>query len=426
LYNGDSSVLPHRSWEPETETDRTAVRDQLERILATPLFRNSKRYTGFLRFIVEEALAGRADLIKERTLGTDVFGRKPDYDTTEDHVVRTAASEVRRRIVQYYALADHDGEVRIELPSGSYAPRFYPARAGCNGLNQSADLNVPVKTLIRSRTSIYVGLVLLACAWILFALLRSRSGSASALDEFWRPVVDTGAPVIVSIGQGGDMSGVRPPPGVPERLMAVEANEPARDASAPPLSIAGLAWLRCERVNLADAITAWRVSSYLESKSRRPQLQGECGTDYSELRSGPAVLIGAINNAWTHRLMGQLRYTFDIDRTNFVMRIRDSENPTQTAWKVEGTLPSSQMTRDYAIVTRVLDPSTERMVVVVGGLTKYGTLAAGEFLTDGMHLAAFAKHAPKGWEHKDLQVVLATKVIGGHSGPPEPIASWYR
>jgi hypothetical protein len=155
-------------------------------------------------------------------------------------------------------------------------------------------------------------------------------------------------------------------------------------------------------------------------------LQGECGTDYSDLRSGPAVLIGAINNAWTRRLMGQLRYTFDIDRTNFVMRIRDGEDPSRKDWKVDGKLPKSEMTQDYAIVSRVLDPSTERIVVVAGGLTKYGTIAAGEFLTDGTHLAAFSQHAPKGWERQNMQVVLTTKVINGQSGPPEVIASCYR
>jgi hypothetical protein len=426
LSNGDSSGVPHRGWDPETEMERAAVRDQLERILATPLFRNSKRYTGFLRFIVEEALAGRADQIKERTLGTDVFGRKPDYDTAEDHVVRTAASEVRRRIIQYYAHSDHEREVRIELPAGSYAPRFNPSKTASNGANETVLLQAPSKGLPASRLWLFSGLALLLGALILFAVLRWNPGPVAALDEFWRPVLETADPVIVSIGQGGDMTGVRPPPGVPERLMSNEANESPRDPTAPPLSISGLAWLRCERVNLADAVTAWRICSYLQSKSRHPKFQGECGTDYSELRSGPVVLIGAINNAWTRRLMGRLRYTFDIDRTNFVMTIRDEQNPSQSVWKVDGNLPSSQMTEDYAIVTRVLDPSTERMVVVAGGLTKYGTLAAGEFLTDGKHLAAFAQHAPKGWEHKDLQIVIATKVIGGHSGPPEPIASWYR
>jgi len=93
---------------------------------------------------------------------------------------------------------------------------------------------------------------------------------------------------------------------------------------------------------------------------------------------------------------------------------------------VDGKLANSQMTEDYAIVSRVLDPSTERMVVVAGGLTKYGTIAAGEFLTDGKHLAAFSQQAPKGWEHKNLQVVLATRVINGQSGPPQVIASAYR
>jgi len=421
---GDSSGLPPSGWEPQTEVDHAAVREQLERVLATPLFRNSKRYTGFLRFVVSEALAGRADQIKERTLGTDVFGRSPDYDPAEDHVVRTTASEVRRRIAQYYADPGHEQELRISLPPGSYAPRFYLPNAVGNGAVPVPE--VRPRLLTDRRMWLAGGLTLLLIVSVLIAFLYRRPASNTALAQFWQPVLETPAPVIVSIGQGGDMTGVRPPPGVPERLMSTEANELARDPAAPPISISGLAWLRCERVNMADALTGWRICSYLQSRGRAAKLQGECGTDYSDLRSGPAVLIGAINNAWTHRLMGQLRYTFDIDRANFVMRIRDSQDPSRSDWKVDGKLANSQMTEDYAIVSRVLDPSTERMVVVAGGLTKYGTIAAGEFLTDGKHLAAFSQQAPKGWEHKNLQVVLATRVINGQSGPPQVIASAYR
>lgn len=71
---------------------------------------------------MERTLRGEGDLIKERTIGTDVFDREASYDTSTDHVVRSATAEVRRRLAQYYQ--DCDDEVTIELRPGSYVPRF--------------------------------------------------------------------------------------------------------------------------------------------------------------------------------------------------------------------------------------------------------------------------------------------------------------
>src|SRR5215475_11014974 len=87
---------------PLDEHKRRAVRAQLERILAHPGFRNSRRFPALLRYAVECTLDGRAEQLKERTLGIEVFGRNPDYDTNADHIVRTTASEVRKRISRYY------------------------------------------------------------------------------------------------------------------------------------------------------------------------------------------------------------------------------------------------------------------------------------------------------------------------------------
>src|SRR5215469_10262302 len=112
------------AWIPETEAGRTAIREQLERILASSLFKNSKRYPNLLRFVVERALAGHTEPLKERALGVDVFGREPDYDTNLDPVVRTSACEIRKRLAQYYHEHEDGAPVRIDLPHGSYVPEF--------------------------------------------------------------------------------------------------------------------------------------------------------------------------------------------------------------------------------------------------------------------------------------------------------------
>src|ERR1700685_4143920 len=104
--------------------DASAVRDQLKRLLAHPLFANSKRYPVFLAYTVEQALLGNAGELKERTIGVEAFGREPNYDVNLDPVVRTTAAEVRKRLIQYYYSPDHAGELIIELSVGSYVPLF--------------------------------------------------------------------------------------------------------------------------------------------------------------------------------------------------------------------------------------------------------------------------------------------------------------
>ena len=100
------------------------VRDHLEEILASSAFAGSKRSKDFLQLIVERALAGQFDSLRERVIGAEMFGRPIGYDTANDAVVRVKASEVRRKLAQFYSDSPKPAEVRIELPPGSYVPKF--------------------------------------------------------------------------------------------------------------------------------------------------------------------------------------------------------------------------------------------------------------------------------------------------------------
>ena len=100
------------------------IRAQLDLLVRDDVFRSSKRSVAFLKFVVEQTLNGSADQIKERTIGVEVFERDPHYDTNVDHIVRTAATELRKRLATYYVDERHRSELRIELVPGSYVPRF--------------------------------------------------------------------------------------------------------------------------------------------------------------------------------------------------------------------------------------------------------------------------------------------------------------
>jgi TolB-like protein/Flp pilus assembly protein TadD len=101
------------------------VRAHLTEIIASPAFAGSKRSQDFLRLIVEHALSGRFDNLRERMIGAEMFGRPVDYDTANDAVVRVKATEVRKKLAQFYQESASPPGLRIELPTGSYVPRYY-------------------------------------------------------------------------------------------------------------------------------------------------------------------------------------------------------------------------------------------------------------------------------------------------------------
>ena len=119
----------------EMELEPAAITsEEIEQLLARMLdshhFRHSARYPTLLRYLVEQTQQGKGAQLKERLLGIEVFHRTPDYDTNSDPVVRVTAAEVRKRIAQYYQEPEHSDEIRIEIPLGSYVPRFYRPLSG--------------------------------------------------------------------------------------------------------------------------------------------------------------------------------------------------------------------------------------------------------------------------------------------------------
>ena len=121
------SGKPARCMKRETRSTADApeaedVVGQLERILASGDFDASPRSRAFVRFIVEETLAGRQEGLTQAAIATRVFERREDFDPTVDPIVRIQAGRLRRSLERYYLLSGAADPVRIELPRGSYVP----------------------------------------------------------------------------------------------------------------------------------------------------------------------------------------------------------------------------------------------------------------------------------------------------------------
>jgi hypothetical protein len=117
-------ISAHHERASFTDTERAAILADLRSILESQPFRNSSRSKQFLSYVVQHKLEGREELLKERTIGMEIFQRQAGYATGDDAVVRVQAGEVRRRLERYYHNSPSASPVHIELPLGSYSPEF--------------------------------------------------------------------------------------------------------------------------------------------------------------------------------------------------------------------------------------------------------------------------------------------------------------
>jgi hypothetical protein len=424
LEVGTNDSIEHEAAEP-------MIRAQLEHLVQDEVFRSSKRSVAFLRYIVEQTLGGSGESIKERTIGVEVFGRKPSYDTNLDHVVRTAATELRKRLAIYYGDERHRCELRIFLSPGSYVPKFaLPTKTlhsvtEANPLQELTEASAPTApseaspqpstatpaSRLRTQVWRYVVFAVLAIAGGLSVYRWTHRPGAEQL--FWKPILDSPGAVLIAVGDVPD--------GPPVPSSAVGQEDSSVPVLRPDVS---------QSVPFADTVTIARVTGALESRGKRVVIRRENSRSFSDLREGPVVLIGAFNNEWSLRLTRHLRYSLALDAERHLIYIKDAKNPASRSWSWGTDQPPERVggasqgatRQDYALISRIRTSETGHPVVVVGGLYAYGTEAAGEFLTDPQLMQAVAKISKMDREQQNLQIVLRTTITDATPGPPELLA----
>jgi hypothetical protein len=390
------------------------VRSELQAIVCSQYFRSSKRYPTFLSYVVEKTLKGEARELKERTIGVDVFGRPPDYDTNSDPIVRNTACEVRRRISLYHAEASTDRHVDILLPPGSYHPeiRFVASASQLTEVssNTKAPVSIDEAPLKRlppsveresqrrgSRRVLWVAsvLLLLLGGGFWWGMLNFQKSPA---DRLWIGFLNPAETVLIV---------------VPQAPSLVTSHLDGKVLSN---------WIKDNPDIAAEDIFAiTRVVSSLVEHHIPYRLQIDSSTTLADIRDRPIILIGGPSNAWTTKLLTPLRFHFS---TTSPLHVEDSNNlaSQQWAYTVSSDDPRA-VVADYAIIARYRDPTTGGMVMVLAGVGRNGTEAAGELTESKTLLNDLNRQLPPGWKNRNLEVVLKTSVIDGKTGSPSIVAT---
>jgi hypothetical protein len=136
------------------------------------------------------------------------------------------------------------------------------------------------------------------------------------------------------------------------------------------------------------------------------------------------ILVGAYHNPWAMGLNAGMRYVFESENegSRESSWVRDRKAGGPPVWVVPKLWPHGRQDRDYAIISRTHVPVVGQIVVSFAGINGFGTQVAAEFLTTPHHLEEMARMAPAGWERKNCQIVLETKVVQNAPTPPQIVA----
>jgi hypothetical protein len=423
---------------------RPQIKDALEDILQSTPFRTSRQCQELFRYIVEHSLAGSDDSLRERVIGIEVFGRSPDYDTAEDPVVRIRAADIRKRLAQYYQAQEGEpGHWKIDIPTGSYRARFHPSdlappqipapsavvTPSVEGVFSTAEATSVSSARPSKRKLLWASALVAGCVAVTLAglLLTHTSYAVTPFGLFWAPVLENSRPVMICTGSNRVYR-------LSEEARArYRKDHPSAESSTPNLEVLipreELKSLTGEDffpvtdtyLTIGDASATAQISSLFTSRHHPYDLRFGSDLSFGDLREGSAVLIGAFNNSWTLNMTDGLRFVFD-QGDSAQMHVQDKFDASRAWWP---KLSDGNFVEDYAIVSRILESKTGRVLVIIAGLGHSGTRAAGDFVTSPQLIADLVKQAPKDWNRKNLQVVLHTKIVNNVPGSPTVVAAYY-
>jgi hypothetical protein len=369
-----------------------SIREHLEVILSSPAFASSRRCQEFFRYIVNEALEGRAEEIKERNIAVSVFGRDAGYNPAEHSLVRVKAVEVRKRLAKYYE-ANPASTVRIELATGTYVPVFV--------IDEPEPLPPPPTRREAGKLALATAVVAAVAAALVLAAFWPRP--ADPLEQLWAPVLASNRPVLIAL----------PSP----KIYQYDMDEPVNASRL--ITPAELRIMQDYYTGRGAAIGAARFAGLLGARKRPFELKLGQDVSFADLRRQPAILLGAFSSLWTMELTKSLPFRMIEEST--ANGIVDARDPNRR-WMRKRFRKSAEIDDDYAMAARVLDAGSGQVAMIAAGVSAPGTHAAAEFLTTPEYFRQFTEAAGPDWVNKSFQVVVYAQIHGATPGIPKLVA----
>ena len=435
------------------DADREEKLRQLEKILHSRHMQASEHLKAFLRFVVVEAIDHRGRPLKEYTIATEVFGRDSSYDPRTDSVVRVQAARLRSKLQQYYATDGKADKLVIDLPKGRYVPTFsyvgngseqdprqlaaQPAQAA--SLPAAAAFNHWLKFAIAGLAALTLVLALLAFHYRSEARRLKQSAAPlppspeemAAVSQLWGHFLRSPEPVLVS---SSNMLFHGHPDFGMKYLVPMLPSEQTDASPAPPLTMPELlsAYARKEDFKWSELIIedytgvgevmgVYSLGSMFMRANRPIQVQRSLLLNWDDVKTRNLIVLGSTGaNLFLRQLPLDQDFVIKNERAGLGIYNLKPQPGEQEVYLGERTGPSTrEMTVDYALVSFLKGLDTDHRLVVLAGLSTFGTQAAVEYVTRPQHikdLIARLNTSPDAGDPvlpRSFQIVLKVKMSDG-------------
>ncbi|HJQ22580.1 MAG TPA: hypothetical protein VKA60_01605 [Blastocatellia bacterium] len=429
---------------------REETLEQLDRLLHSRILHGSESLKAFLKFVVTKSVEDHETQLKEYTIATEVFGRGTNYDSRNDSVVRVQAGRLRAKLQEYYATEGKDDPVLIDLPKGHYNPAFTylepPAIEQKNGAlaapvaMQTAAAQTTVAQTASAHTVadrrnryLIAGLVavclLLGGLAVSYAIDSSRlKGAASsqaktnadveAAMPLWSDFMRSSDPVMVAFSnarfEGTAETGMRL-----LKPMSTPSGNAAAGKEAPPT-------ITEHYTGVGEVMGVYAMGDFFHRAGRSMRVKRSLLLTWDDLKANDIVILGSpAENDLLRDLPQQQDFVFrmtrgsnDISAFGVVNTKPAADEQSIYLAKQEG--PSrSQISEDYAVISLLKGLDENRRLLILAGITTFGTQAAAEYVTRPEHIKDLIAHlnvAPPGEPPRlppFFQVLVKVKVNGG-------------
>ena len=438
----------------ESKENVAVLRKHLQEIIESKAFKGSHRSGQFLQYIVEQAIARRFDSLKERVIGVELFGRSPSYETGEDAIVRVTASEVRKRLLQFYGENGRSAQFYLSLPLGSYVPEIalaQPAESsvaarGAHGLPATGENHAPAMTgqptpadaitgendvhpeaarsLSANRMSRFwfsfaaLMIILNLVAWALFWTHSSKTETTTVSVLPWTAFVGpahithliTSDPNIVSVQEitGSELS-------LPDYANRNYIPEPNK-LTADELRLVHTVLWGDNSAAAIDAPIALRIAGLAKAGSIRIDARAARSIQFSDLKSDDNfIFLGSPrSNPWSALFSDQLDFRFVFDKTT---RQEIIQNVHPRANEQAAYVPTAQgwaTGRSFAIIAFLHNPDQNGQVLLLAGANGEGTEAAGKLVSDLQRLSSALNHCGiQSGKLQHFEILLGLNAMAG-------------
>ena len=413
-------------------------RDLLGRVLQSPSFSSSRAMQAFLQFITDHAISGDVDAIKEQRIGSEVLGRKGDYDPAADNIVRVRAHELRQRLAKHFSTDGAAEPIIITIPKGSYVPAFVP-RPTAAPPPDAATAPPPVP---KSRGvppwipwSVAGILAIVLAFQVLTRPAHSTAAntgvaSSAAIRDLWEQMFRDNDHDVTAVSADScfalwqDITGQNIELGdyITRKFVQLDKDNPKLGEVASRLC-----------TSPADITVALGIGEV--SRAFHGHLRHVFSRDLTpgQLRTGNAVLIGSRrSNPWVGLFESRMNFVLEIDNQDGPHFRNKSPRPGEA---VDFAIPSrfdsagteKQQMVSYAVAALVPNLSGTGFVLIVEGLSMEGTAAVGDVVTNPEKLAVLLRklgHKP-GTPVKPFEALMRLTSIPGGFAYPEMISARY-